>query len=173
MITSPLYDHVHAGSLDKVRFWLDERPQDLNTFVSDGYTPLQVACMFGQEQVVRFLLDRFVLVNTISDNTARTTALHLAVAFRDEDVAVRIVNALVANGAELNAKQTGGETPLHHAVARGSLKLVDELILSGADPFLKDEQGKSATELARELSGAGPSEEIRTALKRAFSLPLE
>ena len=173
MITSPLYDYLHSGSLDKVRQWLDQRPEDLNAYVSDGYTPLQVACMFGHEAVVSFLLDRFALVNTISDNQARTTALHLAVSFRDEDVAARIAELLIANGAEMNAPQKGGQTPLHHAVAKGSLKVVEVLVLSGADPFLKDQQGRSAADLAKELSGDFPKDEIRATLKRAFSLPLE
>ena len=177
MITSELYDIIHNGDLSKARAWLEARPQDLNADISEGLTPLHVACLFGAEQIAYFLIDRLALVNMVAANAAETTALHLAVGYREEEVAARLVNTLVAHGAELNAKQAGGLTALHHAVARGSLKLVTELITLGADPFLKDHQKTSAADLARRLQEGAerPAQiaEIREALKGAFSLPLE
>lgn len=174
MIASHLYDLIHTGNLEGTQKWLNEHPEDLNRVITDGFTALHVAAMFGHESIVQFLLDRFALVNTIAENTSGATALHLAVAFRDETAAARIAQTLIDNGAELNAKQIGGQTPLHHAVARGSAKLVDVLVMAGADPFLKDEQGRSASDLAKEMAGEDlPNEEIRSTLKKAFSLPLE
>jgi ankyrin repeat protein len=172
MITHPLYDPVHAGDLNLLKSWLDQHPTDLNAPIGDGYTALHVACLFGHEALVAHLLDRHALVNMNAINTSKATPLHLSVTFRDIDTARRISSLLVDNGAELNAPQAGGQTPLHHAVARGALKLVEFLVEAGADPFLKDEQGRAPVDLSREnlIDEAGP---IREALKRAYSLPLE
>lgn len=166
MITNELYDITHAGDLKGASQWLDQKPDDLNANISDGFTPLHVACMFGYEPIVHHLVSRGALVNANARNDARMTPLHLATAFRVEDVAQRLIQFLVSHGAELNAKQAGGQTALHHAVGRGSTLLTKTLIDEGADPFLKDEQGRSAKDLAE-------TEDLQTVLKGAFSLPLE
>jgi hypothetical protein len=175
MITNELYDLIHDGDSKGASSWLDRRPEDLNNDISDGYTPLHVACIFGFEPIVQHLVGRGALVNVNAQNPSKTTALHLAVGFRDETIAKRMILFLLEHGAELNAKQTGGLTPLHHAVARGSALLTDCLVMEGADPFLKDDQGRSPSDMAKELKGDAAEEAapVQAALKRAFSLPLE
>ena len=175
MITNELYDLTHEGDLKGVSAWLDQRPDDLNADISDGYAALHVACMFGFENVVQHLIARGALVNQNAMNQSKATPLHLAVSFRDETIAKNLILFLLEHGAELNAKQAGGLTPLHHAVARGSALLTDCLVMEGGDPFLKDDQSRSPSDLAKALTGdaAEEAEMIRTALKRAFSLPLE
>jgi uncharacterized protein len=175
MITNELYDVTHNGDLKAVSVWLDQRPDDLNADIGDGYTPLHVACIFGHEPLVQHLVARGALVNVNSKNPAATTALHLATGFRDETIAKRLILFLLEHGAELNIKQEGGLTPLHHAVARGSALLADCLVMEGADPFLKDDQSRSPSDLAKSLTGDAAEEQemIQAALKRAFSLPLE
>jgi uncharacterized protein len=159
MITNGLYDPTHSGDLAAVLEWLKVHPNDLNSPIGDGYTPLHVAALFGHEPIVRELIAYGALVNVEAANASHATALHAAVCFRDENVADRIPRILIECGAELNGAQAGGVTALHHAVNRCSLKLVQTLIEAGADPFLKDDQGRSASDLAKQL-----------ALKGAFSL---
>ena len=178
MITNELYDLVHSGNLEATSAWLIARPQDLDTPIGDGYSALHVGSMFGHEPIVKHLVERGALINQNAANASMATPLYLAVGFRDEVVAKQISIYLLNCGAELNVRQVGGLTPLHHAVSRGSLVLVEMLIEEGADPFLKDDQGVSASDLAKNLkaeneNGEVPVEAIRTALKRAFSLPLE
>ena len=170
MITSEVYDHAHSGDVTRVAQWLEKNPDSLNTPVSDGFNALHVACLFGHEPLVRHLVSRGALVNIDADNDSRATPLHLAVSFRDEKIAASIAQYLIDHGAELNAMQKGGQTPLHHAVARGSTLLVDLLIEAGGDPFLADDQGRSPADLARELSPEMHSDEIRATLKKAFAL---
>lgn len=177
MISSPLYDLAHTGNLDDLRQWIQGHPDDLNAWIGDGYSPLHVACMFGHEAIVRYLLEQGALVNLNAMNASRATPLHLATGFRDEDIAIRMVKTLVDHGAELNAPQAGGQTPLHHAVASGGLGLVEVLVMAGADPHIKDEQGRSAMDLAHDLIperfSEGHGARIRNQLKKAFSLPLQ
>lgn len=171
MKTTKAYDFAHQGDIDAIRGWLKENPDSINSYVDEGMTLLHIACMFGRENLMGYLLGRGALVNIEADNESRATPLHLAVAFRDEQVADRMIRVLINDGAELNATQSGGQTPLHHAVGRNSLKLVNTLVEAGADPFLKDLEGRSASDLAKEIQGEdGP---IRASLKKAFSLSFE
>lgn len=163
------YDLAHAGDVEGVRNWLSARPEDINVFLRDGYNFLHVACAFGHEPLVRFLLDRMALVNVNADNLSQATPLHLAASHRDEAVADRMCRMLIDNGAELNAQQAGGQTPLHHAVGRGSVMLVRTLVEAGADPFLDDDQKRSASAVAKQLGEENQGPEIRSLLATVFA----
>ncbi len=168
MIDSPVYDPAHEGDVSKVEDWLKAHPGSINHSISDGFSLLHVACAFGRAELVTHLIGRGALVNQNADNASHATPLHLAVAHRDDEVAVGIVRELVEFGAELNSHDSNKETPLHHAVARGSLLLVETLIEAGADPYLKDSHGRSPADLAKELDP--DREKIREALKKAHHL---
>ena len=164
MIKNQVYDAAHVGDINEVGAWLKTHPQELNSNISDGLTLLHVASAFGQEELVAFLLDRNARVNINAENSSRETPLHLATLYRDDETAARIVDRLIANGAELNAPQKGGQTALHHAVARGSKAIVETLILAGADPMLKDEMGRSPMDLSNGDSA------LREILKKSSKL---
>lgn len=170
MVTNQLYDFLHSGDLDKTRVHLDQKPEELNKPVFEGYTPLHVACLFGHQSLAGFLLGRSALVNSNADNKVGATPLHCVVAFRDELAAERLVHLLLDHGAELNAITRDGQTALHHAVARGSVILSRSLVLAGADPFLKDKFGRAPVDLAKELASENQGDEIRGVLKMAWSL---
>lgn len=149
MIKDPIYDAAHVGDVEEVREYLTAHPQKLNAEISDGLTLLHVASAFGQEELVAYLLDRNAMVNVNATNQTKETPLHLATLYRDDETAARVCDRLIANGAELNAPQKGGQTALHHAVARGSKPIVETLIQAGADPMMKDEMGHSAMDIAK------------------------
>ncbi len=148
MIKEHIYDAAHNGDVKEVSAWLKAHPEKLDAEISDGLTLLHVASAFGQEQLVSYLLDRNAKVNVNATNQTRETPLHLATLYMNDETAARIVDRLIANGAELNAPQKGGQTALHHAVARGSKPVVETLIQAGADPMLKDDQGRCAMDLS-------------------------
>ncbi|MES2966036.1 MAG: ankyrin repeat domain-containing protein [Bdellovibrionota bacterium] len=172
MIETSVYDPAHKGDVPQVEAWLKEHQEELNHPISDGFTLLHVACMFGQRNLVTFLVGRHALVNQNAANDSKATPLHLAAAFREEVTAAAICERLIENGAELNAKDADGQTALHHAVARGSLLLVATMIEAGADPYLKDAQDRSPMDLAKELPAelATTNDQIREALKRSSHL---
>ena len=148
MIKEHIYDAAHSGDVKEVSAWLTAHPEKLDAEISDGFTLLHVASAFGQVQLVSYLLDRNAKVNVNATNLTRATPLHLATLYINDETAARIVDRLIANGAELNAPQNGGQTALHHAVARGSKPVVETLIHAGADPMLKDNQGRCAMDLS-------------------------
>ena len=59
------------------------------------------------------------------------------------------VGTLLANGADVNQRTSGGQTPLILAVIFGHTELVRVLVKAGADPELRDNLGLNAIEWAK------------------------
>jgi len=55
---------------------------------------------------------------------------------------------LVKKGANVNAAQSAGLTPLHKAAQKGHVEIAQILMKAGADANLKNKEGKTAAELA-------------------------
>ena len=58
--------------------------------------------------------------------------------------------ALCAHGAEVDARDRNQYTPLMRAAYMGRTKICEMLLALGADPSLKDKDGKTALDWARE-----------------------
>jgi superfamily II DNA or RNA helicase len=56
---------------------------------------------------------------------------------------INVVDQLLGMGANINAQDSSGKTPLHHAVINNHQSLVEFLLKRGADPNIKDHQGKT------------------------------
>ena len=84
------------------------------------------------------------------------TPLHWAAAktkrfVRDEDY-INANKLLVFHGADVNAKDKRGRTPLHSAVLTNNLEAVKFLVSCGADVDVKDSGGKTPLDVAKEKS---------------------
>ena len=99
-----------------------------------GYTPLLFAARHGRVENVRLLLD----VGADVDDTAPTGESALVVAsFSGQG---RVAALLLERGADPD-DQGAGYTPLHTAVVRGDLELVEALCARGADPNARLAEG--------------------------------
>lgn len=105
--------------------------------------------------VVELLLQYGADVNSRS-GPGCLTPLHLAARRGSVAVAEVLLNA----GAEIEAKDAKGETPLRRAVNCGQEGMVRLLLSWGADPLTQDKQGRAARDATRH-------EFIREALRQA------
>jgi uncharacterized protein len=154
-------DLAEASALDRpdrVADLLDAgAPVDGRT--PDGYTPLQLAAFFGRDAAAEVLIARGADVDAVADNDMRIRPLHAAVAGRHRQIARR----LLAAGAQVDAAQQHGWTPLLAAADNGDAELVAALLAAGADPSLGNDAGltpaaaaaaKGHTRLADDLATA-------------------
>ena len=78
---------------------------------------------------------------------------------------VKTIRCLLEAGAEINAQDKNGATPLHRAVRTRCAAAVRWLLGAGADPMLKNLRGSTPFHLAVQNTGRGGSgtEKARTA----------
>lgn len=110
-----LFSAAAIGYLPEVEAWHNWNAECINWYAKDGFTPLQLACYFGQAEVALFLIEKGADVHAVSKNGMGLQAIHAAVAGRNGE----IVRALIAAGANVAATQEGGFTPLMAAEQNG------------------------------------------------------
>jgi ankyrin repeat protein len=110
----------------------------------DGFTPLQYGAFFGREDVVAELLARGADVGAASANPMKVQPLHSAATIQSVAICRRLLEA----GADPDARQQVGYTPLMSAALRGNEELVELLLAHGADPRIVADDGKTARDLA-------------------------
>ena len=142
-----IFEAAAVGDLAQVQAHVDRDPSLLDAYSADGFFPLGLAAFFRRPEVVDYLIAAGADVRAVAKNPMQVTALHSAVANGGDS---RIATALVAAGADVNAKQRHGWTPLHGAAHSGDRELVALLLARGADPDVKHQEGKTALDLARE-----------------------
>jgi uncharacterized protein len=142
-----VFEAAALGDLARVRELVDADASAASAYHVDGFHPLGLAAFFHHGDVVRYLIDAGADVRAVSRNPMAVTALHSAVADGgDRESALALIRA----GADVNAKQRHGWTPLHGAADSGDRETVEALLAAGADPSLTHDDGKTAADVARE-----------------------
>jgi hypothetical protein len=118
-----------------------------------------------RKEIVAMILekDRDGLIN--SQCTAGKTPLHLA----SENGNTPIIDFLLTQGADIEARDTGKRTSLVLAVDSGWPKAVELLLDWGAEQEVEDLMGRTPHRIARR--GAGGSREIQALLDKAKKNP--
>ena len=140
---TPLHFAVRREDNDIVNYLLN-RGADVNIRDTNGLTPLYFAITRKvNEEIVQDLLDQGANINVTDKNGL--TPLHRAVIeVRGEEE----IRYLLDKGADVNAKDIENSTPLHYAARQGYITTSNLLLQFGADINLKNNNGKTAFQLA-------------------------
>lgn len=149
----------HAGPLDlveatfaadakRVGELLERHPQLINEIHPSGGSAVHVAARRGRTDLVFAFLRPGPDFNLPSAAPEALTPFRLAVDHPDGALAEELVDAMVGNGADPDAPQGDGLTPLHAAAAAGRTEIVRLLLFNGADPEARTPRGETALDLA-------------------------
>jgi ankyrin repeat protein len=125
------FEAAALGDVKRLRQLLEADPEAVRAWSPDGFTALHYAAYFDGPEAARVLIERGADVEAVSRNqefAREARPLHSAVAGGRSDVAVILLEA----GADPNARQHEGFTPLMGAEQSGDLELAETLIRHGA-----------------------------------------
>jgi cytohesin len=137
---TPLHHASHNGKLNAVRILMDQKADPFRKN-NQGLTPLKLAQKAHQKKTVIYLK------RVIKKLKSRNKALHRAA----RQGKLSKVKSLLKKGAQLQAKDSKGRTPLHLAVIKNHYRVVKYLVSKGASLQAKDRKGRTALTLARRL----------------------
>ena len=145
-----LHEAAAIGDSARVLAALEQHPGQLDAYSPEGFTPLALAAHFGHLEVMRLLIDGGADVNRVATHRIGVTPLHAALFGRQAGAA----QLLVERGADVTLARGGaglkraGWTPLHYAAGMGFGALVQPLLDRGADPHRRDDEGRTAMDVA-------------------------
>jgi ankyrin repeat protein len=157
-----LFEAAAAGDVARVREIVGQNRAQASGIAPDGYSALGLAAFFKRREVVRYLLDADADPRPAS-RQGGFTPLHSAVATDAGARDIEIVRMLLDKGADPNAKSQSGSTPLHTVAFTGDTASLDLILKHGADPTIRNADGKTARDVAVERD----NHEVADVLARA------
>jgi ankyrin repeat protein len=142
--TLDIFDASAAGDEERVKLLGEQFPESIHKYSSDGFFPLALAAYFGHQGIVQYLVEKGADVNQVAENSIQISPIHAAVSSNN----LEIVRLLVARGADVNTQQQNGFTPLQGAAGNGNIEMMDVLLAGGANPAARNDEGKSAADVA-------------------------
>ncbi|KAK3390249.1 ankyrin repeat-containing domain protein [Podospora didyma] len=136
----PLFFGAIAPSVEVCEF-LIANGADVNGLDENGRTPLLLAAAQGSPEVVRVLLRHGALVTARSGRSG--TVLHYATG-RNTPNMLETIEALLDAGADVNAIDDDGDTPLIQCMINGRADVAELLIRHGADLNVINKLGVTA-----------------------------
>jgi uncharacterized protein len=142
-----IFEAAAAGDDNRLKEILLSDPSAVEAVSGDGWTPLHLAAAFGTTTSVLVLLTQGARVDAVSTNPQRNQPLHAVLALSRNSETIEL---LLRCGADPNAVQVGGFTPIFSAASANRRDLAELLVKHGANPHPKNDQEKTPADYARE-----------------------
>lgn len=142
------WEAVVLGDQARVQAFIDQDPELVSAYSPDGFTALHLAVFFGQPETARLLLQAGANVLARTTNALDNHPLHAAVAGSNVETRLASAELLLNAGAAVNERQSGGFTALMAAAQNADTDLLRLLLAHGADPSIRDDQGRTAADIA-------------------------
>lgn len=142
--------------------------KDINAFDWMGWPPLPYACRGDKGEHPEAVLRLLELGADINVQSSKgKTALHCAA----KAGFLKVINVLIENGANIDATDNNGETPLYEAI-RSTIKnrekqraALEALLTQGANPNVKNRRGLTPLQAAQQMRRAD-AEKVVALLKK-------
>ncbi|MEO8474629.1 MAG: ankyrin repeat domain-containing protein [Chryseolinea sp.] len=155
--TIDVFEAAAIGEINAVRDTLTSKPELINSYAADGFTPLGLACFFGHFDIAQYLVNAGADVNLASNNAFKVAPIHSSCSISSFE----LTELLLKNNANVNATQQQGVTPLHGTAHNGNHELTKLLIEYGADLGAKTDGGKTPLDMAVEKADIILAESLR------------
>jgi ankyrin repeat protein len=143
-----LHDAAAAGNVELVELLLDMgagKTIDDDSARSPLYCVGNQCSAPGASRIVRALLERSSVRVNAAHGFKRCTAFHMAARRGNVDV----IEALLDGGADIEARDSAGDTPLRRAVNCNQVEAARMLLARGADTHSKGSRGLTPVLAAR------------------------
>jgi ankyrin repeat protein len=150
---TPLFIAIRRGHEAVVRILL-ENGASTKIYKEVGITPLYSAIQRGSPNLTRLLLDHGANIDVLRVGDARScmhvvSEQHCHFRGGSDCSMIETARLLLERGADIDAVDAHGDTPLHYAVGEGSVYLAEFLIENGANMAAKDYTSDKPRDLAR------------------------
>jgi len=165
---TPLYFAAAKGHIKVVQWLIEKGKTTVDIKAINDFTPLLIASFRGHVEIIQYLVNKGNASVSITDEHGMTP-LHRAA----ENGQVKAVQWLVQEGkAPVDAVDVDGDAPVHVAAlncyARNASIIIQCLVASGANVYAKNNEKKTAYQIA--LEKFGQHHEITRLLARAQEL---
>jgi len=147
---TPLTCAIDNGHKDCAKLLMEEGHADINGGESEGsWNPMLSAAYKGDVESLKLLIESSngkLDVEMVNKEQKGYHAIHFAAASKNN--AVELLTTLLDAGADINALNDNGQTPLHIAVFWNNVDAVKLLVDRGADKTIKNKSGRTPEELA-------------------------
>ncbi len=157
-----VFEAAAYGRSDRLAELLAEEPALANAWSPDGFQPLGLAVFFGHVGAARLLVEHGADVNTPARHAfIKAAPIHSATAASEPAARLALTELLLDRGADPNAAQEGGFTPLHAAAQHGDADVARLLLARGAEASAATDDGKTAAAIAQEQDQGELAELLR------------
>ena len=111
-----IFDIAREGSLVQLKKVIEKDTNVINKINKSGYSPLTLACYYGNNEVAKYLIEN---IKDINSNSGYGTALMAAVVKKN----VELTRFLLEHKADPNIADSNGTTAMHYAVIFENLDL--------------------------------------------------